>query len=134
MIRAKQEKGIPDQLKDMAKKFKDKVREGSAIAYENRGYKTKGYKFDEEEAKKREESKKRQQGVYMNPDEIPDVVLSELQKSRMKSDIANEKLEEMEESKKEGSSVQQQIKALQAAMKKARESKATKAQTTRLLK
>ena len=41
MIRAKQEKGIPDQLKDMAKKFKDKVRDGSAIAYESRGYKTK---------------------------------------------------------------------------------------------
>lgn len=134
MIRAKQEKGIPDQLKDMAKKFKDKVREGSAIAYENRGYKTKGYKFDEEEAKRREESKKRQQGVYMNPDEIPDVVLSELQKSRMKSDIANEKLEQMQDSKKEGNSIQQQIKAMKEAMKKAKEKNATKGQMQRLIK
>merc|ERR1719378_155642 len=110
MIRAKQEKGIPDQLKDMAKKFKDKVREGSAIAYENRGYKTKGYKFDGEEAKKREESKKRQQGVYMNPDEIPDVVLSELQKSQMKSNLAAKELQEMDETKKEGNPIMQQIK------------------------
>jgi len=134
MIRANQEKGIPDQLKDMAKKFKEKVRDGSAIAYESRGYKTKGYKFDEEEAKKREESKKRQQGVYMNPDEIPDVVLSELQKSRMKSDIANEKLEQMQESKKEGNSIQQQIKAMKEAMKKAKEKNASKGQMQRLIK
>merc|ERR1719476_303672 len=114
LIKAKQEEGIPEELREMAKKFKNKVRSGEEIAYENRGYKTKGYKFDEDEAKKREENKKRQQGVYMNPDEIPDVVLSELQKSQMKSDIAIQKLEEMEESKKEGSSVSQQVKALQA--------------------
>jgi len=134
MIRAKQEDGIPDQLKDMAKKFKEKVRDGTAIAYENRGYKTKGYKFDEAEAKRREESKKRQQGVYMNPDEIPDVVLSELQKSRMKSDIANEKLEQMQDTKKEGNSIQQQIKAMKAAMKKAKDKNATKPQMQRLIK
>jgi len=134
MIKAKQEEGIPDQLREMAETFKKKVRSGEEIAYESRGYKTKGYKFDADEAKKREDNKKRQQGVYMNPDEIPDVVLSELQKSRMKSDIANEKLEKMEETKKEGSSVSQQVKALQAAMKKARDTKANKKQTTQLLK
>ena len=44
LIRSKQEKGVPPELRDMANKFKEKIRSGDAVAYEGRGYKTKGCK------------------------------------------------------------------------------------------
>merc|ERR1712242_75940 len=44
MIRAKQEKGIPDELRKMAEEFKEKVRSGEEKFFEKRGYATKGFK------------------------------------------------------------------------------------------
>merc|ERR1719476_1275193 len=66
LIKAKQEEGIPEELREMAKKFKNKVRSGEEIAYENRGYKTKGYKFEKKLHTKTEVTRRKDTNLRRN--------------------------------------------------------------------
>jgi len=114
-------KNVTEEMKKLAIKFKKKVKAGEAQADEKRGYNTKGFKFDEDEARKKKEHKKRQQAVYCDPDEIPDVVISELEKSKIREEEARRKLEVLKEKEAETDDpVKSRIAAIKAAIELAK--------------
>jgi len=134
MNKANMQKNIPEEVLEISKQFKDKVRDGKEIDYHARGYKTKGYKFDEEEAKAKEKQKMRQRHMHADPDEIPDVVLSELEKSKIKQKNAKAQLEDIKKNEESGDPVSQTIKAITAAMKALKEKGASSSQVKRKIK
>eukprot|EP00494_Astrolonche_serrata_P024829 UN25089 len=67
MTKAKQQENIPPELREMAKRFKEKVRDGEEADEGGlgRGFThTRGFKFDDKEAKAKEKEMQRQRAVY----------------------------------------------------------------------